>query len=168
MDRANAILRRPAVEIPAVGYDMLPGAGKSYSGHYQYCVFCGYRREDPMHIVYEKGFIPFEASSFSFASTTRPSKYGDWLHLELLFHEGDFACYTVREVTKESSVFVLTKTEKDAEIEVTLRGEIKRVKIASCEALKKISVGILPNGEDTAVKIKAVQGDVVLRSVIFE
>lgn len=121
-----------------------------------------------MHIVYEKGFTPFESPTFFFAAPARLPKYGDWLHLELLLHEEDFACYTVREVTKEINVFVMARADQDTEIEATIRGESKIVKIPSCDAMTKINVGSVCEGEDTAVKIKAVKGNVVLRSVIFE
>ena len=67
-DRVDAVLRRAGVSVPAVGYDMFPGAGASFEGSYPYCVFCDYRREDRMHIVYEKGYTPLEIPAFSFAT----------------------------------------------------------------------------------------------------
>lgn len=168
MDRANAILRRPALEIPAIGYDMLPGAGESFQGTYKYCVFCGYRREDPMHIVYEKGFTAYESPNFAFAAIGRPPKYGDWLHLELKLHESDFACYTVRDMEKSAQVSLICRAEEAAQLEVTMRGKTFMVEVLAGEMMEKIQVGILPEGEDTAIKIQAVKGDITLRSVVLE
>lgn len=167
-DRADAILRRPSLEIPAVGYDMLPGAGKSFQGNYKYCVFCGYRREDPMHIVYEKGFVPYETPAFAFAVEERAPKYGDWPHLELLLHENDFACYTIREIQEEAGVFLLYRADSDAEVELIIREERLRINVPASRELRKIKVGVLPKGEDTALKIQAAKGEVILRSVIID
>lgn len=99
-DRCDAILRQPGSSVPAIGYDMLPGVGESFQGKYPYCIFCGYRREDHMHLVYEKGFTPYEAGQFAGMGAGRTPKYGDWNHILLMLEEGDFTCYR-----KSSSIF---------------------------------------------------------------
>ena len=166
-DRVDAILRRPFVEIPAVGYDMFPGAGQSFRGNYRYCAFCGYRREDPMHIVYEKGFTPYESPAFAWCAIERAPKYGDWMHLELLLHQDDFACYTIREVQKDSRLSLICRSQAGSELEVTIRGNVYKVAIPASEDLITVEVGLVPAGEDTSIKIAASRGQTTLRTVKF-
>lgn len=167
-ERSAAILRSPGVTVPAVGYDMMPGAGVSFQGSYPYCVFCGYRREDRMHLVYEKGFTPYESTSFAFAAAERAPKYGDWTHLELMLEETDFACYTIRRVDRETKILLECRAEADSELEVTVRGGKKTVAVSAGEEMRQMAAGVVPAGEDTAVKICCVKGNVILRSVKFD
>lgn len=166
-ERSAAILRAPGVSVPAVGYDMLPGAGVSFQGSYPYCAFCGYRREDRMHLVYEKGFTPGESKEFAFAAAGRPPKYGDWPHLELLLEETDFASYTIRKAEKDVEIILECRAEEDSLLELTVRGEKRTVKVPAGEEIRQISGGLLATGEDTAVKICCVKGTVIMRSVKF-
>lgn len=166
-ERADAILRRPGVAVPAVGYDILPGAGKSFWGTYPYCVFCGYRREDRMHIVNEPDFVPFESSNFAFAACERAPKYGDWTHLELILEEQDFACYTLRQVKQDTEVSLQYRAYRDCKVKVTVRGKITMLDVPASSQLSAIPAAIIPAGEDTAVKIECLDGPITLRTVIF-
>jgi hypothetical protein len=166
-DRVDAILRRPTVTVPAIGYDMLPGEGVSFKGSYPYCVFCGYRREDHMHIVNEEGFTPFESVHFSFASVGRPPKYGDWTHLELMLEENDFACYSIRQVDRETEIIIDYHSQDGGKLEITSRNNVDELTIPATSKLTQIKVGTVSIGDDTSVKIRCVSGKVILRTVQF-
>lgn len=166
-ERAAAILRGPGVAVPAVGYDMMPGVGSSFQGGYPYCVFCGYRREDRMHLVYEKGFTPYESSAFAFAAAERTPKYGDWVHLELMLEEGNFACYTVRRLRKDVGILLECRAQENSELEVTVRDEKRIVTVHGSGEIQKVSAGSVSAGEDTAVRICCIKGNIILRTVKF-
>ena len=168
-DFADAVLRRGDFEVPAVGYDMLPGRGISWKGSDPYCIFCGYRREDDMQIVYEPDFRPFNAPAFAFAAAGRPPKYGDFPHLELLLEAGDFACYTVRDVEKAEEVKILYRAREEAELSVS-SGDAKTVLTLSSGMgeLREITCLTVPSGQERAVvKIECTKGRVQLKSVRF-
>lgn len=103
-EQAAAVLRRPGAEVPAIGYDVLPGAGESFKGSYPWCTYSGYRREDHMEFVLADNEGPYEWSEFK--GMAKVPKYGDFTRLALRLHEGDFACYTLRGVTEGATVFV--------------------------------------------------------------
>ena len=163
--RADAVLRRGNVIIPATGYDMLPGKGRSFDGNWQYSAFCGYRREDPMHIVYESGFTPYESANFAFAGGGRPPKYGDWTHLELMLHETDFACYTIREIRNNTKITLKGFSPQGGEVTVSIRGLENSVEIPAGRGMALYEAGVIPAGEDTAVKIRCSKGTVVLKDI---
>lgn len=167
-DRCDAILRQPGSKVPAIGYDMLPGRGESFRGNYPYCLFCGYRREDHMHLIYENGFIPYDSAQFAAMGERRTPKYGDWNHIWLLLEESDFACYRLRNVTKETVVSLECMAGKGGEVEVTARGITTNVVIPVGTKLQIIKAGTVAAGEDTAVKVCCKNGNLILRTVIFE
>lgn len=165
--RVNAILRRTDVRIPAVGYDMMPGIGKSFKGTYPYCVFSGYRREDRMHIVNEPDFTPYESPDFAFASTERSPKYGDWMHLELMLEEENFACYTIREINQDCEILITYRAAQDCEIKMTVRENSIMIKASASEILTTIPVGVVPSGDDTSIKIECLKGQMILHTILF-
>lgn len=167
IDRANAILRRPDVRIPAVGYDMMPGIGKSFKGTYPYCVFSGYRREDRMHIVNEPDFTPYESPDFVFVSTERSPKYGDWMHLELMLEEEDFACYTIREVVQDCEILITYRAARDCDIKVTAHDKSTIAKAPASEVLTTVRIGCVSAGEDTTIKVECLKGEIILHTVLF-
>lgn len=164
---ADAILRRRDVTVPAVGYDMLPGYGNSFYGTYPYCVFCGYRREDRMHIVYEPDFVPYESPQYAFAACRRTPKYGDWTHLELVMDKQEFACYTIRQIRQDTKVYLVCRTGESCSIRVTVRGETKILYLKPSAELQVIPAAVIEKGEDTSVKVECEDGRLILRSVIF-
>ncbi len=165
--RAAAILRRPEVIVPATGYDVLPGSGRSFRGSWPYCSFCGYRREDHMHLVYENGFVPYESPAFSWAGGGRPPKYGDWRHLELMLAEGEFAVYTVRDLRRPSAVYVQYRCQEAAQL-VSCSGDItEQVELVPSDGYEEIFLLTLPAGEDRKVKLTCAGGVVTLRQLRF-
>ena len=165
--RVNAILRRADVRVPATGYDCLPGAGKSFHGTWPYAAFCGYRREDRMHIAEEKGYMPLESAAFAWAAAGRPPKYGDWPHLELQLDEGEFACYTIRHVTEPVSVYLECTSEGGAELLLTTRGLERGLQIPEGSAMEDRKACTVEPGEDTPVCVKCLEGSVRLKSIRF-
>ena len=166
-DRCDAILRQPGSRVPAIGYDMLPGVGKSFQGKYPYCLFCGYRREDHMHLVYEKGFTPYEGGQFAGMGAGRTPKYGDWNHIQLMLEEGDFACYRLRNVTRETPISLECMAEEGGEVEVTARGVTTTISLPAKAELQIIKAGTVAAGDDTAVKVSSKKGNILVRTVIF-
>ena len=167
-ERADAILRQPGSRVPAIGYDMLPGVGVSFDGKYPYCVFSGYRREDHMHIVPEPNFVSYDGNQFAFLGAGRTPKYGDWTHLELMLEEGDFACYRLRNIDRETDVLLEYRGGADSELEVTARDQADVITIPAGDKLQTVRIGTVSAGEDTAVKIRCIKGNITLRTVIYE
>ena len=166
--RVDAVLRRGNVAVPAVGYDMLPGEGKSFHGSWPYCVFCGYRREDPMHIVCEDGFVPYESPAFAFAGGGRPPKYGDWNHLLLCLHEGDFASYSIRELKAEEQMELELMSREGAVLEISFRDRKQTVRVSPCDAFTMVKAAVIPGGADTSVRVCCLEGTVKIKTVKFE
>ena len=165
--RVDAILRRGRVAVPATGYDMLPGAGKSFRGTWPYCVFCGYRREDRMHFVYEPGFVPYESPNFAFAGGGRPPKYGDWPHLMLALDEGDFACYSIREIREDAALSIKCCSAQGGRLEVTIRDKKAILEIPAGSEMLNIPAGMIPAGEDTAIRLSSLSGTILLKDILF-
>ena len=121
-----------------------------------------------MHLVYEKGFTPYESAAFAFAAAERTPKYGDWPHLELMLEETDFACYTIRRLGRETKIVLECRPETDGELEVTVRDQTRKIVVPAGDGMQAILAGTVSVGEDTAVKVCCVKGNVILRSVRFE
>ncbi|MBQ1492908.1 MAG: cellulase family glycosylhydrolase [Blautia sp.] len=165
--RVDAILRRGNVDIPATGYDMFPGEGKSFQGSWPFCAFCGYRREDHMHLVYEDGFIPYESPAFAFAGGGRPPKYGDWNHLLLCLHEGDFVSYSIRELDSPEEMELELISKEGAVLEIAFRDEKHTIGIEPTEDQVTFSAALIPAGEDTRAYIRCLAGSVTIKTVSF-
>ena len=167
-DRACAILRKSGVKVPATGYNMLPGMGFSFQGNYPYCIFSGYRREDRMHLVYEENYTPGESPNFSFCADKRPEKYGDWMHINLKLHENDFACYQIRKIEDKAEISIECYSTQKAKLEISCNEMKTELFIPEGKQMLLLSTGIVIKGEDTFVKVKSIEGEVILHSVIFE
>ena len=166
--RVDAILRRRDVLVPATGYDMLPGQGESFKGSYPFCCFCGYRREDHMHLVYEDDFLPYESPAFAFAGGGRPPKYGDWNHLLLRLQEGDFASYSIRELDAPEELELEILDAEGAVLEVSFREEKHTMGMEKAENDVMFKACVIPAGEDIQVRISCLAGTVTLRTVCFK
>jgi len=167
-DRACAILRKPGVKVPAIGYNMLPGIGYSFQGTYPYCIFCGYRREDRMHLVYEENYTPCESPNFSFCANERPAKYGDWMHINLKLHEDDFACYQIRKIEEKTKISIECYSNQNAKLEITCNEMRAELLVPAGKQMLLLSTGIVIKCADTFVKVKSIEGEVILHSIIFE
>lgn len=182
-DRVDAMLRRAPLEVPATGYDMLPGrdvtedgsGGGSFFGREEYCGYTAYRAEDHMHIVCEPRYMPLDSAAFAWASAGRPPKYGDWPHLELRLDEGEYACYTLREADGPVSAVLEVRAYADAELEVTfssagerdLVSDILRVSGMPGGELRELRFGPAASGAGV-YRIRCLRGSAVLKRVRFE
>lgn len=152
-EQARAILRGAGAEVPAVGYDVLPGAGASFAGRYSWCTYCGYRREDPMEMVLADDKPPYDWGNFK--GMARVPKYGDFTRLALRLNEGDFACYTFH--FAQSAVVRLTARSAE--------GATARIEAAGKKTSCAVSGGqwsdtavlALPAG-DVTVKVSCARG----------
>lgn len=164
-EQARAILRRPGADVPAIGYDALPGAGASFSGGYPWCTYCGYRREDHMELVLADDRPPYEWGEFK--GMARVPKYGDFLRLALRLHEGDFACYTVRDAGEGTCALLKVRSKTGGSLELSCGESKATVDIASgsdwgwTEHLLTLGAG------DAVVRVQCVSGSVDAFTVRF-
>lgn len=161
-EQARAILREPGADIPAIGYDVLPGAGVSFSGSYPWCTYCGYRREDHMEFVLADDGLPYEWSEFE--GMAKVPKYGDFLRLSLRLREGDFACYTLHHVPAGSyATLVARAANGPSTLTVEAEEMCHEVSITgtSWSGTEEIA---LPAG-DVTIRIRCTMGAVDVRSI---
>lgn len=169
-DRCDAILRRPGVRIPAVGYDVLPGMGESFFGDWPYCVSCGYRREDRMHLTEEPGHIPYDGGWLAMLGNP-VEKYGDWPHLELRLEAGHFACYHIYQVEKGTLLKICYRGKDRSKITVWQDEHV--LFAGSLDEMPETEtavgeIGVLEAKPETVLKIKAETGCCILKDLIIE
>ena len=163
IDRVAAMLRRPGIRVLASGYD----TDQEYSGTWPYALYCGYRREDRMHLVYEPGYMPNDLGGLAMMNP-HPEKYGDYPHIWLRLEEGDCASYTVREAKEPVSVRLYGMAAGENQIRVS-EGEkiIFEGSVPVSNEITAIPAGKTGSGERVVIKIEAVSGSVVLKTVEF-
>lgn len=163
IDRVAAMLRRPGIRVLASGYD----TDQEYSGTWPYALYCGYRREDRMHLVYEPGYMPNDLGGLAMMNP-HPEKYGDYSHIWLRLEEGDCASYTVREAKEPVSVRLHGMAAGENQIRVS-EGEkiIFEGSVPVSNEITAIPAGKTGSGERVVIKIEAVSGSVVLKTVEF-
>ena len=162
-DRVAAMLRRPGIRVLASGYD----TDQEYSGTWPYALYCGYRREDRMHLVYEPRYMPNDLGGLAMMNP-HPEKYGDYPHIWLRLEEGDCASYTVREAKEPASVRLHGMAAGENQIRVS-EGEkvIFEGSVPVSNEITAIPAGKTGSGERVVIKIEAVNGSVVLKTVEF-
>lgn len=163
IDRVAAMLRRPGIRVLASGYD----TDQEYSGTWPYALYCGYRREDRMHLVYEPGYMPNDLGGLAMMNP-HPEKYGDYPHIWLRLEEGDCASYTVREAKEPVSVRLHGMAAGENQIRVS-EGEkvIFEGSVPVSNEITAIPAGKTGSGERVVIRIEAVSGSVVLKTVEF-
>ena len=163
IDRVAAMLRRPGIRVLASGYD----TDQEYSGTWPYALYCGYRREDRMHLVYEPGYMPNDLGGLAMMNP-HPEKYGDYPHIWLRLEAGDCASYTVREAKEPVSVRLHGMAAGENQIRVS-EGEkvIFEGSVPVSNEITAIPAGKTGSGERVVIKIEAVSGSVVLKTVEF-
>lgn len=165
--RHRYILRQNDITIPAIGYDVLPGKGESFRGHYPYGNFSGYRTGDDMKIVPEKDFVPYERSDFAWLGAPR-AKYGDWPHLELRLREGEFACYTIRDLTSVVQLALSYRSEMSCTVRISAGGdEVYYGELEPAEELTTVVTGMLGRAVSQQVKIAVEKGKVILSALLI-
>ena len=160
MDRVIHALRRPGSTVPASGYD----TDRPFSGRWPYALYCGYRREDRMHLIEEPGYVPMDG----FIRTPGPLKYCDWPHILLQLDEGDEASYSVREASAPVPVTLVYRCAAGAALRVS-EGEqvLFEGELPPAEELTSFSLGSLSAGDRSTVTVRCTAGAVTLKEIRF-
>ena len=158
-DRVLHALRRPGCTVPASGYD----ADRPHSGAWPYALYCGYRREDHMHLLTEPGYVPMDG----FIRTPGPLKYCDWPHILLQLDAGDQTSYSVREAEAPVPVTLLCQAGPDGGTLRVTEGERALFEGAAPERETALDVGALGAGARATVTVSCTRGAVRLREVRF-
>lgn len=123
--KANVILRKMPVTVPAVGYDWNPA---SHYGSYPFCSFCGYRREDHLKMILGDGKRAYEQGEFRNISFEPVPKYGDYTRLHLVLTGGEYVTYTVMTDGNAMRLTVNGLNSHDTELIVEVDGNSYPVK----------------------------------------
>lgn len=162
-DRVAVMLRRPGICVPASAYD----TDSEHRGSWPYALFCGFRREDRMHLVYEPGYVPNDLGGLAMMNPN-PVKYGDWPHIWLQLDEGDAASYSVREAEKEVPVRLQICGAAGAKIRVSADGIVLyEGGVPAGEKPEPLDVGTANAGERVVVTVEAVNGSVIFKEIEF-
>lgn len=164
-DEACAILRHADVDVPAIGYDAVPGAGASFSGSYPHCSFSGYRREDHMELALEDGVSPYEIGPFK--GMAKVPKYGDYLRLFLRLHEGDFASYSLRDAQKDSGASLEVRSPQGCQLSLHNGEEEHLVDVEPSSSWAFTTPIPLPQRVHTTLRVTCIDGTADLRCVHF-
>ena len=159
-EEARAMLRGAGAVVPAIGYDAVPGRGKSFEGSYPYCAYCGYRREDPMEFVLDEGVAPYDVE---FAKLAGVPKYGDYPRLSLRLHEGDFACYTFRGLPTGATLSVSARSSRNGTLGVEVCKQAASFEVDGIE-WTSFQAPVTSSG-DVVVKLSCARGTVDVKSL---
>jgi hypothetical protein len=150
--------RIPDLMLPAVGYDNLPGDGKSYCGTWEHGNLLSYRLTDRTKLVLAPGEeepVP-EFNMYEYEGKQAPLDPLKSLMIELA--AGEFAVYTVREVSKIFKVSVQAMSKAGAEFEVSCcDGTTAKYSVKSDDLTWIETIGIQP-GEERKIKIRVASG----------
>lgn len=150
--------RIPELMLPAVGYDNLPGDGYSYCGSWDHGNVLNYRLSDRTKLVVapgeeepRPGFDMYDDPNIQ-----RPLDPLKTLMIEL--SAGEFAVYTVREVSKLFKVSVQVMSKSGAEFEVSCcDGTAATFHVMSNDLIWMETIDIQP-GEERKIKIRVISG----------
>ncbi len=159
-DRVIHALRLPGSVVPASGYD----ADRPHSGQWPYALYCGYRREDHMHLLTEPGYVPMD----EFIRTPGPLKYCDWPHILLRLDEGDCASYSVREAIEPVSVTLWCRTDRGGVVRVSDGSRVMyEGSVPVSDAFLPLAVGAVSAPERATVTAACISGSVDLKEIRF-
>ena len=146
--------------MPASGFD----EDMPYSGSWKYALYCGYRREASMHLIYEPGYIPMD----EFIRTSGPQKYCDWPHILLQLDAGDKASYSVREAEEAVPVIVVCRADADNKIRVTEGDKVLfEGSVPVAEEMTELAVGELSAADRSTLTIECLEGSAVFKEIRF-
>lgn len=170
----------PELKLPAVGYDNSLGDGRSgdgvtYCGTWEHGNILGYRLSDRTKLVIAPGCEEPRPGFDMYPDPNTPKPLDPLKVLAIELAEGEFAVYTVRELTQTCSLSLegaAKKGESMVKIEVLdekASGVLEECACAFTEeelAWKKTEVK-LPASEEGKVKITAQKGTTVLKTLHF-
>lgn len=192
-DYIRVTRRVPALDLPAVGYDNLPGDGRSFVGSWNYGNLLNYRLEDRTKLVWTPGIEEPRPGFDMYEDENIQPPFDPLKVLMLELGAGEYAVYTVREV-KAGCGFSVTgravksaggrtvdssgaeaagglqmngQTMASAELEVWTDG-VRLGTIVLGNALGRDQTRLtLPEGEEIHVKLRCVRGRVQLKMLHF-
>lgn len=150
--------RIPELMLPAAGYDNSPGDGKSYCGTWEHGNVLSYRLSDRTKLVLDPnveeprpGFEMYDDPNIQ-----RPLDPLKSLMLELA--PGEFAVYTVREVSKTFKVSIQARSISGAVIKVSCCDGTSGEFNIDSEDLTWIETISITAGEERKIRVEAVSG----------
>ena len=159
--------RIPPLDLPAVGYDNLPGRGGSFTGHWDFGNLLNYRLEDHTKLVWMPGLEeprpPFEI--YEDENNPEPQNPLDTLMLEL--SAGEFADYTVHFVCPDCFLKLVGKGLPTAQVSVYCNDVfLEKVKMGAAlePSVHKIA---LSHGGEIKVRIMVDEGCLQLKTLQF-
>lgn len=148
----------PGCVIAGPDFDEMPGLGISYGHGDHVYPEANYRRDTGMYIFRR------------FPERTRRINFeGEWAQYVLRMGEGDFACYTLYEVTMHTGLEIHCWCDEVSEIEVFQDGRLLERFELSATRYRQILAGFqLENAEHSVIKLKVVGGVVDVESLVTQ
>lgn len=167
-DNPRISAKHPNIEIPGAGYDMFLEDGSRYYGTWELSNYLNFRLEDHTKLVWattkEKPY-----PKFAWYRDENEERYDPMKDLALELQAGEFANYTVREVTKECNVTLYGVGEGTADL--FANGEkigsiaLKAGSILEPQAAETLTIG---SGEEVIVKVVVTSGCLTIKSLDFK
>ncbi len=174
VETGNYQLRRPDIDLPAVGYDHNTVSGITYSGDWEFGNICSYRSADKMKMVLRPQVeMParMPAAYISPEEMKRGRRMRPKGPLELLMLElrkGEFTVYTIRDVVRPCSLTLELTTQEDATLEVKVTDHVLSVlEVSTKSALHDVFAGIIPEGEAQTIQLTALCGSIGIATLRF-
>lgn len=158
----------PELDLPAVGYDNMPGDGQSFVGSWNYGNLLNYRLEDRTKLVWtpgveepRPGFEMYEDENIQ-----KPFQPLDVLMIELAREE--FAVYTVREVKENCKLDIMGRgVGEDAKVGIYFNDE-RAGEVLLGEKLEIYKTDVcLPVNEEVRVRLVVEEGCAQLKNLHF-
>lgn len=160
-EAVREVNRTKGSAIPASGFDLFGGSGVSYKGFDLYGNEAGYRPGTGMEMVFAKGYMSRETVM------GKPRPDTDWENLQLKLHEGEFACYTCRELEDGCAAALLYRSDKDAEVALYASDkQIGTLNLRAEEDLTETASLPLPGGHQV-IKIQVIKGELILHDLLI-
>lgn len=162
-ENIDALMRRPGTLVFASSYD----SDSEHRGSYKYALYCGFRREDRMHLMYEPGYVHNDLGGLAMLSG-RHEKYGDWRHIWLRLEASDVASYSVRQAENEVKVRLQCMADEENVVRVSCGDKVLfEGTIPVSDKLAFVDVGMAPSGDRSVVKLECIKGSLIMRAIQF-
>ena len=167
-DHARISAKHPDITISGVGYDMWDEDGKRHYGNWEMSNYLDFRLEDHTKLVWATDKdLPYP--KFAWYDDPNELRYDPLSDLALELLAGEFANYTVHEVSRECRVTIEGIGEGCAEI--FANGEkIGAIALPAGDILNPVKSKTLTIGpaEDATIKVVVTGGTITIKNVIFE
>ena len=162
--------KHPDIDVPGVAYDMFLEDGSRYYGTWEMSNYLDFRLEDHTKLVWATTkYYPYPA--FTHYRDPHVLRYDPLTDLALELGAGEFANYTVREVTKPCTVTLSAAAPAGATVTATVNGESIGVFTVPVhgDIINPVDSNTLtiPAGEEVVVKLTVNEGPVQIKAVKF-